>query len=231
MVNNIAIIPARGGSKRIINKNIVDFNGFPMIYWTIKAAKDSGLFNEIIVSTDSLLISKIAEQFGARVIFRDEFHDDYSPVSLATLHTLEKVELMDNISYDNVIQLMANCPLRTGKDIKKQYDFFKNDLKRSVISSFRYGMFNPLWAHSVDETGVAKKVFKDQVKNQRTQDMPEYYCPSGATWICDSNSLKKNKSFYSSGYRFFNLDWINSFDIDTKEDLETAKKLQGLKNE
>ena len=73
MVNNIAIIPARGGSKRIINKNIVDFNGFPMIYWTIKAAKDSGLFNEIIVSTDSLLISEIAEQFGARVIFRDEF--------------------------------------------------------------------------------------------------------------------------------------------------------------
>ena len=231
MVNNIAIIPARGGSKRITNKNIVDFNGFPMIYWTIKAAKDSGLFNEIIVSTDSLLISEIAEQFGARVIFRDEFYDDYSPVSLATLHTLEKIELIDKITYDNVFQLMANCPLRKGQDIISQYEFFKNDIKKSVISSFRYGMFNPLWAHSIDDNGVARKLFKDQVKNQRTQDLPEYYCPSGATWICNSKLLKKEKSFYAPDYKFFNLDWINSFDIDTIEDLEIAKKLHRLNNE
>ena len=82
MSNGIAIIPARGGSKRIPKKNIIDFNGKPMIAWTIKAALESKLFSKVLVSTDSEEIAEISQKYGADVPFlRRSFSDDITPVS------------------------------------------------------------------------------------------------------------------------------------------------------
>ena len=90
--DQIAVIPARGGSKRIPRKNIIGFFGKPLIAWTIDAARESGLFDRVLVSTDDAEIAAIARDWGAEVPFlRDRHADDVAPVARATLRALEQV--------------------------------------------------------------------------------------------------------------------------------------------
>ena len=113
----IAIIPARSGSKRIPKKNIIDFMGKPMIAWTIEAARESKIFYDVLVSTDSEEIANLSRRFGASAPFlRDaKDADDITPVSEATINALINMENKSNVKYDMVVQLMPNCPCRTKK--------------------------------------------------------------------------------------------------------------------
>ncbi len=221
---NIAIIPARGGSKRIPNKNIIDFCGKPIIYYTIQAAINSGIFDKIIVSTDSEKIADISIKFGAEVPYlRKQFADDKSPVSKATLEALIQAENYYNIKFDNVIQLMANCPNRTSKNISDCFDYFNINNLNFLISCFKFGWMNPWWAATLDSDNKPSQLFNNQ--NIRSQDLPDLYCPTGAIWIAKSSSLKANDTFYGPDYRFFELDWKNAVDIDNFDDLELAEYL------
>ena len=106
----IAVIPARGGSKRIPKKNIIDFMGKPMIAWTIEAAIESKLFDRVIVSTDDEEFALIAKQYGCDVPFlRDSNSDDITPVSLATIRAVEQAEIYFNEEYDIVIQIIIGA--------------------------------------------------------------------------------------------------------------------------
>src|SRR5258706_5229330 len=121
----IAIIPARGGSKRIPKKNVIDLAGKPMIAWTIEAAIKSKYISRVVVSTDDHEIAAISKSFGAEVPFlRDSAADDHSPVSLATIRTLTQLEELSVSQPDIIIQLMANCPLRDAKNIDEAIEFF-----------------------------------------------------------------------------------------------------------
>ncbi|MDZ7846861.1 MAG: hypothetical protein U5L96_08860 [Owenweeksia sp.] len=107
----VAVIPARGGSQRIPHKNITDFEGKPLIAWTVRAAQRSGLCDKIVVSTDSEEIARVSREWGAEVPFlRDAYADHHSPVSEATLRTLTQLEEAGE-TYDEVVQLFAVCPL------------------------------------------------------------------------------------------------------------------------
>src|SRR5580698_5131234 len=114
----VAIIPARGGSKRIPGKNIRPLAGKPIIAYTIAAALESGLFERVVVSTDSEAIAAIARQFKAEVPFlRDQaLADDFTPVSSATADALLRLDPAGD-RFDSVAQLMPNCPLRTAADV------------------------------------------------------------------------------------------------------------------
>lgn len=207
LVKKIAIIPARGGSKRLPKKNILDFKGKPMIAWTIEAALKSKIFDRIIVSTDSEEIKEISIHYGAEVPFyRSQAADDHSPVSLATIEALNQAEIYFGECYDHVIQLMANCPIRNEVDIIDQYNEFKKykDLY-SNLSSFEYGMFNPFWAHEVSSDGLCSKLFGDKYNNVRSQDLPRLLCPSGAIWISSRKHLIESGTFYSENYRLFEM--------------------------
>jgi N-acylneuraminate cytidylyltransferase len=226
---NIAIIPARGGSKRIPKKNIVEFNAKPMIAWTIEAALKTKLFDEVIVSTDYEEIAEISRAYGAQVPFlRKKTNDDISPVSLATLEALEQSEEFFNKKYDNVVQLMANTPLRTSEDIKKMFDYFKKNDYEALLSSFKFGWMNPWWAFEKDDDDRAKMKFPEAIK-QRSQDLPDLYCPTGAIWMSKCEVLKKHKNFYSPNHRFYEIDWKSAVDIDDYDDLEFAKVISQLK--
>lgn len=233
MVNKrIAIIPARGGSKRLPNKNIVDFFGKPMIAWTIEAALDTNMFDVVLVSTDCKEIAKISRHYGAQVPFlRDNHADDYSTVSEATLTALNQIEDFTGVSYNTVVQLMANCPLRKNDTIVKQIQQFEMVGNFSLLSGFKYGMFNPWWAHYRNEGGRVKRLHKEGDNKTRSQDLPELICPSGATWISSAVSLKEHKSFYSSNYDFFELTWQEAVDIDDQDDLNLAKAAFLLRHE
>jgi N-acylneuraminate cytidylyltransferase len=222
----IAIIPARGGSKRIPKKNIVDFNGKPLIAWTIEAAKESGLFEKIVVSTDSSEIAEVAKKYGAEVPFlRDAAADDHSPVSEATLRTILQLEENGEI-YDEVVQLFAVCPLRDASDIKESYQFFKDKEVPFVLSCYKYVWMNPWWAVTLNEKNEPNWILKDTRK--RSQDLPDLYSPTGAIWIAYIEDLKRDKTFYGKDHIFWEMDWKKAVDIDNYEDLELATALKSL---
>ena len=196
-----------------------------MMAWTIEAAIKSGLFDRIIVSTDSEKYATIAQEYGASCDFlREKYNDDLTPVSMATLHSVEISSTYYGEQYDTVTQLMANCPIRTGQTIKDLYANFLAYGQLSVISCFDYGWINPWWAHEIDEKGKAKAIF-DGYTTTRSQDLPKLYCPTGAVWISTSKNMMTHKTFYSPNYRFVPIPWKEAIDIDDKDDLEQAETL------
>lgn len=221
----IAVIPARAGSTRIKNKNIVDFCGKPLIAYTIESAISTGIFDRVIVSTDSEEISEISKHFGAEVPFlRKNYADNYSPVSEATLECVESCEKTFQESYDSVCQLFTVTPLRQKNDILSAYDFFEKNDSSFLISCFRYPLGEPYWARTLDAKNVAKPLFEEEMK-MRSQDLPPLYCPTGAIWIAKVSLLKQSRSFYGPNHQFFPMSWINAVDIDTPEQLDLAKVL------
>jgi N-acylneuraminate cytidylyltransferase len=226
MTHNIAIIPARGGSKRIPKKNIIDFDGKPMIAWTIEAAKKSNMFTKILVSTDCEDIANVSRDFGAEVPFlRQSFADDNSPVSLATISALKDAEDYWKIDFDCVAQLMPNCPLRNEKDIVSAVNIFKNENRDFQISCFKFEWMNPWWAFKLNDDSSHEYIFPDKVK-KRSQDLDDLFCPTGSIWIALSEKLKNSKTFYGQGHKFQPMSWISATDIDNYEDLDFAKALK-----
>lgn len=222
----LAIIPARGGSKRIPKKNIVPLAGKPMIAWTIEAAKASQYIDTVLVSTDCNDVKKVALDYKAEVPFmRLNAADDYSPVSEATLSALLQSEEYYG-AYDIVVQLMANCPLRGVKEIDNAIESFFENKQESQVSFFKYGWMNPWWAHTIND-GTPSALFKD-VGQKRSQDLEKLYCPTGSIWISQSKVLKNYKTFYSPNYRAQEINWIAAMDIDDYEDLKMAEALFNL---
>lgn len=227
----IAIIPARGGSKRIPRKNIVDFFGKPMIAWTIDAAQKSGYFEHVLVSTDDEEIALVARNHGASVPFlRTECADDHSPVSQATLASLKQAEVFWETSFDTVVQLMPNCPIRTAGDITQAVEAFKRKQAEFQISCFKFGWMNPWWAVRLNEQGQGEKLFAEAASS-RSQDLPELYCPTGAIWLAQAAALKKTGTFYGAGHVFDPMHWASAVDIDDYEDMEMAKAIWIMRNQ
>lgn len=221
----IAVIPARGGSKRIPNKNIRLFSGKPIIAFTIEAAKKSDLFSQVIVSTDDPKIAEVAVKYGADVPFLRESNisDDFTPVSTVTLDALNRVELQGH-EIHLVAQLMANCPLRDEHDIIDSYNQFIKSSSNSQISVTRYGWLNPWWAMTRDENYSLSPVFIDHIK-QRSQDLPDLFCPTGAIWWIKTGTLKKEKTFHCANKTGWEIPWDHAVDIDTEEDWKMAEIL------
>lgn len=224
--NNIAIIPARGGSKRIPRKNVVDFFGKPMIAWTIEAALESGCFERVVVSTDDEEIAWVARSHGAEVPFlRLDSADDFSPVSQATLSCLKQAEEHWQKSFSIVVQLMSNCPIRSAHDIRQALQRFEQNHVDFQISSFKFGWMNPWWAVKLDERHSPKRLFPEAGK-ARSQDLPELYCPTGAIWIANAAALKEAGSFYGEGHVFEPMHWTSAVDIDDMEDFRMAEAVR-----
>lgn len=222
---NIAVIPARSGSKRVVNKNIREMCGRPLISYTIEAAKKSGIFSQIIVSTDSKEIAAISKEYGAEVPFLREknLSDDYSPVSLVTLDVIDRLEIKSD-QYDNVCQLMANCPLRDDIDIVNSYQRFTETESHAQISITKYGWCNPWWAMKCDTNNKLIPIFEEQL-NKRSQDLPELYCPTGAIWWAKIRTLRKEKTFHCVNQTGCEIPWENGIDIDTEDDWRMAEIL------
>ncbi len=223
---NIAIIPARKGSKRIKNKNRSLFHGKPLIYWTINAAKKTGIFRHIYVDTDCNKIKKLALSYGAEVPFlrKKKFSSDFTSVNMSTYQFVKRIKKVHSIDIKNIFQLMPNCPFRNYRDIIKSYKKFVNLKSKSLISHVKFHFSNPWWAIKIKD-GKTEKIFKRAYK-KRSQDLPELITPSGAIWIVDCVNFMKKKSFYLDNYDFFLLDWKNGIDIDTVDEMKISKSLK-----
>jgi N-acylneuraminate cytidylyltransferase len=223
--HRVAVIPARGGSKRIPRKNILDFGGRPMLAWTIEAARKSEVFDRVIVSTEDKEIARIAVEAGAEVPFmREAHHDDITPISTVTIAVLEQIRRQLGEEFETVMQLMANCPLRQADDIRSaitSFDAAKSDFQ---ISCTRFGWLNPWWAFRLDASGRGEWLHPDALRN-RSQDLPPLFAPTGAIWIARAAALEKSGSFYGPGHRFEPIPFERAIDIDDAEDLKLARAL------
>lgn len=219
----IAIIPVRGGSKRVPRKNIRDLCGKPIIAYTIGAAIRSGIFSRIIVNTDSEEIVNIAVRFGAEVPFlRDpSLADDYTPVSAVTVDTLKRLD-PDGTSFQHVAQLMANCPLRTAADVKDSYRQFVETDADSQISITSYGWLNPWWALTRDSK-MRMAFLLETDPSVRSQDLPVLFCPTGAIWWAKADVLRREKTFHIAGRTGWKIPWRRAVDIDSEDDWQLAE--------
>lgn len=231
MKRRIAIILARGGSKRLPRKNVLDFHGKPMLAWSVEAALASGQYQRVLVSTDDEQIARVSMDFGAEVPFlRSSAADDVASSSQATLVALRQAELYWGEEYDSVSQLMANCPMRDADAIRDGVRNFEEQRAESQLSCFRFGWMNPWWAMKLDESGHSVPLFQEAL-TARSQDLPALYCPSGALWIARTGALKEWGTFYMPQRIVHPMHWVSAMDIDDAEDLVMAKACYLVKNE
>lgn len=221
----LAVIPARGGSKRLPGKNVKLLCGRPSIEYTIEAAIKSEVFGRVVVSTDDEAIAIIARAAGAEVPFlRDaSLADDFTPVSEVTLDVLNRID-PDANAVESVCQLMANCPLRNADDIRNAHGQFRSTNSNSQISVTSYGWMNGWWAVQLDESFRATHLHPDKWQ-VRSQDLPEAYCPTGAVWFARADVLRKSRTFHTDDKTGFVVPWPRGLDIDSSEDWELAELL------
>lgn len=220
---SIAVICARGGSKRIPKKNIIDFFGKPLMAWSIEAAKRSGLFDKVIVSTDDEEIAAIAGKYGAEVpFFRERYADDHSTVSMVVADAVQSMKEKFGQEYKYVAQIMPNCPIRNHTDIINSFEHFVKEDIDFQISCFEYGWMNPWWAFRIGNDHIPVPLNEDGFK-KRSQDLDKLYCPTGAIWLAKTDKLLETKNFYGPDFRLHPISWQSAVDIDTYEDLEMAK--------
>lgn len=230
MSKRIAIILARGGSKRLPRKNILDFNGKPLLAWSVLAAIESDRFDKVLVSTDDEEIAEIGRRYGAEVPFlRAIAADDISSSSEATHAALLQAEAHWKTQFNLVAQMMANCPLRNAQDIRDSVDAFNGNSAPSQISGFRFGWMNPWWAVMLDSERKPRHLFPEALKT-RSQDLPPLYCPTGALWLARRDAFVQAKSFYMEGHCFEPMSWISALDIDDEDDLLMARLCLRLRN-
>ena len=224
----LAVIPARGGSKRIPGKNLVPLLGQPMLAYTLEAALESDLFDRVVVSTDSEEIAEAARRHGAEVPFLREarLSDDFVPVSAATVDALERLDPGAG-TFAAVCQLMPNCPLRDARDIAASCEQFDRTGAEAQISVVRYGWQNPWWAMRRGDDLALEPLFAEAA-TARSQDLPELFCPTGAVWWARAGALRREGTFHLAGRTGWEIPWQRGVDIDTGDDLEMAVVLLSL---
>jgi len=221
---NVAIIPARGGSKRIPKKNIKLFSGKPIIAYSIETANISGLFDKIIVSTDSQEIAHTAEEYGAEVPFMrpKKLSDDFTPTAPVLLHAVKWME--ENGSLPNyVCCIYATAPFVRSDYIKKGLGLMMSKRASSVFSvtTFPFSIFRAL---NISEAGCLK-MFWPEHELTRSNDLPEAYHDAGQFYWLDSKKFLKSKKIYAGDALPVILPRCLVQDIDTPDDWETAEAM------
>lgn len=220
----IAIITARDGSKRLPNKNILDLAGQPLISWTIEAAKNCDLIQEVVVSTDSMEIKEIAEKYNATVPFLrpENLSNDTASSFDVVKHCIDYYKNEENREFEYLILLQPTSPLRTSEDITNAIHLLESKNADAVISICETD-HSPLWSNTVDDNLCLDNFLRDEVKNTRSQDLPSYYRINGAIYICKISEFLKQKTFFLINNIFgYKMSTDTSVDIDTKLDFIVA---------
>lgn len=177
----LCVIPARGNSKRISNKNIRILLGKPLIGYTIEAALESHLCDKVVVSTDDAKISKVASELGVEVIRRPaEIASETSAIEDALRHAVCYVEERDELSVDIVVLLQANVPVRRKGEIDQVIRRLKETEKASAVATGLVVDQRPEWMKTVEKSTGKIKPFLKSSNLYRKQDLPELVLLDGA---------------------------------------------------
>ena len=220
----LAIIPARGGSKRLPGKNLLSIAGKPLIGWTIEAARRSGVFDRIMVSTDDNDIARISEKFGAEVpcLRPPELSGDSATTSDVIEYCLKQMNVPDKEYYSHLACLQPTSPLRSADDIRSAVDLLEGKNADAIISVCK-NEHSPLWSNTLPDDLSMKDFLQKNIQKTPSQDLPDYYRLNGAIYLCEVRRFLEEKSLYLSSNIFaYVMSRKNSIDIDDEIDFELA---------
>ena len=223
----LGVIPARGGSKGIPNKNIVEFGGSPLISYTIKAGLGSKMLTHCIVSTDSDEIANVAQSCGALVPFKrpDELSGD-TALSLPVIqHAVRFMEQQQKCKYDAVVMLQPTTPLRSAKDIDNSLNLLFSTNSDSVISVVDVEGHHPLRMKRIVDGRLINYIDQGYEDMRPRQKLPPVYIRNGAVYATKRDILMKKNSFVGSDVRAHIMPYDRSINIDNIGDLFLAKSL------
>jgi|SRR5690606_835491 len=219
--NNLCIIPARGGSKRIPRKNIKDFLGKPIIAYSIQAALDSGLFAEVMVSTDDEQIAEVAQQYGAKVPFMrsKETADDFA-TTLDVIKEVVRQYKENHLVFDAVCCIYATAPFVSGLHLKKSYDVFKTNDFDALFPVMAFGF--PIQRALKVKDDKSAFIYEEHI-NTRSQDLEKAYHDAGQFyWM--KNELAINGTSLMTGHTgAYMINELEAQDIDTETDWKLAE--------
>lgn len=217
-----AIIPARGGSKGLVGKNIEMVGGKPMLAWSIEAAKGSKYIDRTIISSDDNNIITVGEDFGGEVPFvrPEKLATDTSLTEDVLIHALDQMTEI----YDYIVLLQPTSPLRVTKDIDSA---IKNchDAGAPACVSVCESNKSPYLMYHLDESQKLKLVIEQKYITNRRQDFPETFTPNGAVFVAQVPWFRKNLTFYGPDTIAFKMPAERSVDVDTILDLTLVKAL------
>jgi len=215
----LALIPARGGSKGVPQKNIREVAGRPLIAWTIVEAKKSKYIDSLVLSSDDNMIAKIAKDWGCDVPFTrpTELARDETPGIDVVLHALEKLP-----EYDYLILLQPTTPLRTVQDIDGCFEFFIQQ-KANVCVSVSEVSKTPYWMYTLNEENHMNPILDTNFP--RRQDCPKVYSLNGVLYIADTRWLMQNRAFVTEETLAYQMSSSRSLDIDTEWDMKLCENI------
>lgn len=223
MCNILAVIPARGGSKGILYKNIAMLAGKPLIAHTIEEAKKSKALSRVIVSTDDKEIAKIAKGYGAEVPFMRprELAADDTPTLLVLQHAVRWLEGNEEAEIDVVVTLQPTSPLRRAEHIDAAVQKLVDTGADSVVSVC-LAEHSPYWMKRLEGDRVFP-FLPDAPEYTRRQDLPPVYRLNGAVYVTRRDLLVEQGRVLGEDTRAIVMDWESSIDIDTMLDLKLAQ--------
>ena len=225
----IALIPARGGSKRLAGKNVRRFFGHPMLAYGVSAALNTGLFARVIVSSDDPLVGRIAEWYGAEFLLRPaELSTDTASLVDVARHVIGVLADRGE-AVDALCQCMPNCPLVRSTDILEHGRWFEEGRRCFQISVVPYRGVYPQWALVANGEQAGRWLFGKE-NLIRSQDLSQTFCPTGAIWWTRTREFLAQNAFYGSPFHLAPMDPNRGMDIDDAQDLELAELLvRGLR--
>ncbi|MCF8297385.1 MAG: acylneuraminate cytidylyltransferase family protein [Saprospiraceae bacterium] len=219
----LALIPARGGSKGLVRKNVKVLNGKPLIYYTIKAALDSKKIDNVYVSSEDREILEISKYYNANIIHRpQELATDCASTESVIFDAIEQLDKQDE-NFDILLLLQATSPLRDSNDINKALDLFLNNDCTALISVTKNEQcpYKSLRLAGTYLTGIYNNA--DQFK--RRQDFPETFMPNGAIYAIYIDEFTKNKMLFTNKTIPFVMEKDKSYDLDTLNDFGLIEEI------
>jgi CMP-N,N'-diacetyllegionaminic acid synthase len=222
----LAVIPARGGSKGIPDKNIRPLAGKPLLAWTIAAAQAAGCLDRIVVSTDSETIAAIAHDYGAETPFLrpPELARDDTPTTDSVAHAARWLAEHQSYRPDLVMILQPTCPLRTADDIRQAVALFREQQAESVVAVCEAKQ-HPLWMKHLADDGRLTPYIADWEHATRRQGLPRVYALNGALYLIQREILVAQNTVYPPRTFGYVMPKERSLDIDTPWDFHVAELL------
>jgi CMP-N-acetylneuraminic acid synthetase len=224
-MRRLALIPARGGSKRLPRKNIADFIGRPMIAWTIAAAKESGLFERVVVSTEDAEIAAISKKYGAETVTRNPaLATDKARVVDVCIDFLDQDEKAGRVC-DVLCCLYATAPLRTAADIRAAAALLQPGQCDFSLCATHYSL-PPHQALRLGSGSAVTPMWPELIK-KRDEEVGELVVDNGSTYFVSVPAFRKERSFFGPGTRAHIMPRERSHDINEPVDLEILKFFAG----
>ena len=228
---SLCLVPARGGSKRLERKNVLPFQGKPLIAHTITAALDADVFDRVCVSTEDEEIAAVSEEYGAEVPFERpaELATDTAQVVDVCEHALDYFEEQGS-DVDVLAVLLPTTPLRGADDLRGAGETFKDADDAEFLMCTTDYVFSPFEALEERDGSLHRFWEEASFYADQSQDRPDLVVDNGAAYIVDVDAFRRERTFYGSTLTGYHMPLQRSIDVDTHADFELAECLYELEH-